>query len=159
MRRIALGAAAAALLVVAAVAFGAGGSAGPTGQQTIWTWTTTQGRTVEREHKQDLLGYWGGLTPAPQSPAPPAYYRARCVGLTDATDRPMVCDVVVFITNAAGGSLVLQGVVDRRAPTEGLFASASAPKLALTGTTVSAFVRRSGYADIMQGRLQITVLP
>jgi hypothetical protein len=71
----------------------------------------------------------------------------------------MVCDVVVFITNAAGGSLVLQGVVDRRAPTEGLFASASAPKLALTGTTVSAFVRRSGYADIMQGRLQITVLP
>ena len=156
MRRAALGAAVAALLVVAAVAFGAKGSMGPTTEQTIWTWTTAQGRAFEHEGKQNLLGYWGDLTPEKPS-TPPAYYRAKCVGLTDSTSGRMVCDVIVFITST-GGSLVLEGIVDKRAQTEGLFASASPPKLALTGTTVPAFIGRPGYADIAKGRLVITVL-
>jgi hypothetical protein len=157
MRRAALGAAVAALLVIAAVALGAGGSAGPTSQQTILSWTAAQGRTGEREHKQDLLGYWGQLTHKTGTTTPDAYYRAKCVGLTDSTDSRMVCDIVVFIDNT--GSLVLEGIVKQRAPTEGLFATASPPKLAVTGTTIDAYMARRAFADITQGGLQITILP
>jgi hypothetical protein len=153
MRRIALGAAVAALLVVAAVAFGAGGSVTPGGQVTRSFTPGPTGSTVERERGQDLLVYWGQLSPLPGTPKG-GYFRARCVWLRQANDDRMGCDIVVMLED---GSLILEGMVNR--PTPGPFADPTTPLLAVTGGTRE-YAGRRGDADVDGNKhLVITLLP
>jgi hypothetical protein len=155
MRRIALGAVVAALLVAAAVALGARGPAVPPTEHTL-SWTTgAGGRAFEHEPGQDLLGYWGALTPR-DTATPGGTYQAKCVWLTHSGSDYMLCDIVVFMPST--GTLVLSGLVQRRTPSQGLFATDSGPKLAMTAGTGSGYTPRHGYADVDQGRLDLHVL-
>jgi hypothetical protein len=155
MRRAALGAVVAALLVAAAVALGARGPTVPPTDHTL-SWTAGPGgRAFEHEPGQDFIGYWGDLTPR-DAATPGGSYQAKCVWLTHSSSGYMACDVIVFMPTT--GSLVLEGLVQRRTPTQGLFATDSGPQLAMTGGTGSGYIARRAYASVKQGRLDIRVL-
>ena len=161
MRLVVVWPALAALLVVVAVAFTARGSVTPAAQQTLMFKAVGEKSAVEHERDQDLLGYWGDLTLPNNTSA--GYYRARCIGLRQATGTRISCSIVVMLGpgNSLGdGSVVLEGMVNL--PTHGtLFAdNASGPKLAMTGGT-NKYAARLGFAEMKSpaGRFDITLLP
>jgi hypothetical protein len=161
MRLVAVWPAVAALLVVAALAFAARGSVTPAAQQTLMFTAAQEKGVVEREHAQDLLGYWGELKLSNGTSA--GYYRARCSRLRQTSDGRIGCTIVVMLgpLNALGdGSVILEGMVNQ--PMHGtLFADdASGPKLAMTGGT-NQYAGRRGFAQMKSpaGRFDITLLP
>jgi hypothetical protein len=144
MRRVALGAAVAALLAVVAVAFGSGGPPAPSAPTTL-KWRANSERGVsEREPGQDLLGYWGQLQPR-DSATPNAYYRARCVWLRQADNDQIACTIIVMVPGT--GSIVLEGLLSR--PTHGtlLADDGSGQKLPITGAT-GKYNPNRGWADV-----------
>jgi hypothetical protein len=151
MRRIALGAATAALLVVAAVAFGAGGSVTRAASSPPALTASGEKSFSERERGQELLAYSGTLTGTGMS----GDYRAKCVWLSGTTDGRILCDIVV---NLGPGTLVLQGLVKR--PATFLFAAASDIQLAVTGGG-GGYGGRRGYAEVKNAPAQliITLMP
>lgn len=144
MRRIALGVAAAALLVVAAVAVGAVRTPAPDAPVTLKWKANAEGGVSERERGQDLLGYWGQLQP--QDPATPnASYQARCLWLRQADNDRISCTIIVMVTDT--GSIVLEGMLSR--PTHGtlLADDHSGLKLPITGAA-GKYNANHGFADV-----------
>jgi hypothetical protein len=151
MRGIALGATAAALLVVAAVAFGAGGSVTRTASSPPSLTPSGERSFSEHEHGQELLAYSGTLSGTGVS----GDYRAKCIWLSGTTDGRILCDIVV---NLGPGTLILQGLVKR--PASGLFAAASNIQLAVTGGG-GGYGGSRGYAEVKNtpASLVITLMP
>ena len=146
MRRVALGAVVAVLLVAAAVALGARRPAAAPAPTTLKWKAGPESGVSEREHQQDLLAYWGTLTPQPNEPGTPnASYRARCLWLRPADNDRIACTIIVTVTDT--GSIVLEGMLSR--PTHGnLFAEDhSGIKLPITGAT-GQYNPNRGWADV-----------
>jgi hypothetical protein len=177
MRRAALRVACVVAGTGVAVAMAASGSAGPTaGTPTSMTLTTSDdnGATL-RPDPHGMWGYWGQFTSI--NPAAEGSYRATCTALgavaasfvrrpaytgqvraAAAGDDRLTCDIVLLFGGDAsptGGSLVVQGVIDRPAGTA-LFAEDSDRVLAVTGGTGLPYEAKQGKAKPEDGQLVLS---
>jgi hypothetical protein len=170
MRRVALGLACVVAGVCVAVAVTTSGSAvtqPPSGGTTLMLTSTQEGATQLHANPRGMWDYYGQLTntnvklrgsyralcaalePTPP-PAPHPAFTGQVRASTTDSDR-LTCTVVVLFGDPAttdGGSMVIEGVLNKPAGSE-LFAASSARLLAVTGGTGSDYDGSVGKAKAM----------